>query len=77
MKKVTVITGSPRKNGNSNLVAERFAAHLAGHGIGSEILQIGSMDIKGCKGCWACAEKPKSSSAATTKIRLSFIFYIF
>ena len=56
--KAIIITGSPRKNGNSNIVAERFAAQLAEHGIGSEVLQIGSMDIKGCKGCWACADNP-------------------
>jgi multimeric flavodoxin WrbA len=54
--KAILINGSPRKNGNSNFVAERFAARLAGHGIDSEVLQIGSMDMKGCKGCWACAD---------------------
>lgn len=57
--KVVIINGSPRKSGNCSMLAERFTGKLAENDIDSEILQIGSMDIKGCKACWACAETHK------------------
>ena len=37
-------------------MAELFAAALEKEGIETELLQIGSMDISGCRGCWACAK---------------------
>lgn len=54
--KTIIINGSPRKNGNSGLVAARVAEKLNEEGIETEILQIGSMDIPGCMGCMGCAE---------------------
>ena len=56
MMKTIIINGSPRKNGNCTKVAELFAAALEKEGIETETLQIGSMDISGCRGCWACAK---------------------
>ena len=57
--KTIIINGSPRENGNCAQLAEKFAVELASNGIESEILQIGSMDIKGCKSCWACNDTGK------------------
>lgn len=53
--KVIILNGSPRKKGNCSKVCETFAGYLKEEGIESEILQIGSMDVSGCKGCWACS----------------------
>ena len=53
--KITVITGSPRKNGTSNYMADEFirGAKENGH----EIYRFDSAhaDIKNCLGCNACA----------------------
>ena len=53
--KITVITGSPRKNGTSNYMADEFirGAKENGH----EIFRFDSAhsDIKNCLGCNACA----------------------
>lgn len=54
--KTIIVNGSPRNNGNCAKVAELFAAALEKEGIETELLQIGSMDISGCRGCWACAK---------------------
>lgn len=54
--KTVILNGSPRVDGNCNLVAERFAESLDQEGIMSEILQIGAADIKGCRGCGGCAK---------------------
>ncbi len=56
-KKILVLTGSPRKNGNSDRMAEAFikGAQSAGH----EVVKIvaDSKNIKGCKACDACYSK--------------------
>lgn len=58
--KITVITGSPRKNGTSNYMAEEFikGAEEQGH----EVYRFDSSkaDIKNCIGCNVCGmgEKP-------------------
>ena len=53
--KITVITGSPRKNGTSNYMADEFiqGAKENGH----EIFRFDSAhkDVKNCLGCNACA----------------------
>ena len=53
--KITVITGSPRKNGTSNYLADEFirGAKEKGH----EIYRFDSAhsDVKNCLGCNACA----------------------
>ena len=53
--KITVLTGSPRKNGTSNYMADEFirGAEESGH----KIFRFDSAhaDIKNCLGCNACA----------------------
>jgi multimeric flavodoxin WrbA len=53
-KKVLILLGSPRKNGNSTLLAERIAAGAASAGAQVESLFINGMNIKPCQGCWKC-----------------------
>ena len=54
--KTVIINGSPRVNGNCALVIERFAGSLENEGIETEVLQVGSADIKGCRGCGGCVK---------------------
>ncbi len=55
--KVTCLLGSPRKNANSSLIAERFCA--AAKGIGAEIktFKLNDLNFRGCQGCYVCKTK--------------------
>ena len=54
MGKITVITGSPRKGGNSDILADSFiaAAEAKGHTI--ERFDAGRLTIGGCHACNTC-----------------------
>ncbi len=51
-KKIIVLNGSPRKNGNTSALVKSFTAgaESAGHTVTEFFLD--SMDIHGCKGCF-------------------------
>ncbi len=51
-KKIVILNGSPRKNGNTSALVKSFAegAESAGHAVTEFFL--GGMDIHGCKGCF-------------------------
>lgn len=53
-KKILVISSSPRKNGNSNAMADRFVmgAREAGHEV--EKVSLAGKTVEFCKGCFAC-----------------------
>lgn len=61
-KKIVVITGSPRKNGNSDLLAEAFvqAAEAKGHAV--ECFAAGRLKIGGCHACNSCFKTGKPCS---------------
>ena len=54
MKKVLIISTSPRKNGNSDLLAQAFAggAKEAGHEVA--FVAVREKNIQYCRGCLAC-----------------------
>lgn len=51
-KKIVVLNGSPRKNGNTSMLAEAFSegAKSAGHTVTDFFLD--DLNIHGCKGCF-------------------------
>lgn len=57
MKRILVITGSPRRRGNSELLAQSFAqgARAAGHHV--DIFDAGHKKIQGCRACNKCYSK--------------------
>lgn len=57
MKKVLVISGSPRKGGNSDLLCDEFikGALKAGHQV--EKIWLGDKTINFCRACYYCYEK--------------------
>ena len=57
--KVLVLLGSPRKNGNSSILAREIAAGAESAGAAVESVFIQGMDIKACQACWSC-QKPDS-----------------
>lgn len=53
-KKVLILSGSPRKGGNSDILCDEFAkgAKEAGHIV--EKIRVAEKNIGYCKGCYAC-----------------------
>ncbi|MBQ9694107.1 MAG: flavodoxin family protein [Kiritimatiellae bacterium] len=58
MKKVLILSGSPRKAGNSEILCERFAAgaRAAGHYV--ERFSLAGKQIGFCRACYACKAGP-------------------
>nr|MCR5751310.1 NAD(P)H-dependent oxidoreductase [Kiritimatiellia bacterium] len=53
-KKVLIISSSPRKGGNSDILCDAFAegAKESGHAV--EKVRIAALKIGYCTGCYAC-----------------------
>jgi len=51
-KKIVILNGSPRKNGNTSALVERFTA--GAKSVGNTVTEffLDRMDIHGCKGCF-------------------------
>lgn len=59
MKKVLIVSSSPRKNGNSDILANKFleGAKVAGNNV--KIIDVRSMNLKFCTGCLYCQSHDK------------------
>lgn len=55
-KKVLLINGSPKKNGNTYIALSEVASILEGDGVEAEIVSIGTKAVQGCIACNRCAE---------------------
>lgn len=55
--KVIAFNGSPRKEGNTYHSITRVLEELEKEDIKTEIVQLGSANIKGCRACYKCFEK--------------------
>lgn len=55
--KVIAINGSPRKDGNTYLALKTACDILNDQGIETEIVNVGNMNITGCKACGGCSGK--------------------
>lgn len=54
MKKILIISASPRKNGNSDLLCDRFAQGAEEKGHETEKVFLPSKNIGYCRGCGVC-----------------------
>ncbi len=54
--KVLMINGSPHLKGSTFCALRDVGERLEAAGIETELMQIGSMDIRGCIACMKCAE---------------------
>ncbi len=54
MKKVLIISGGPRKGGNSDMLCDQFAKGAAEAGHEVKKLQLADKKIGFCTGCYAC-----------------------
>jgi len=57
-KKVLILLGSPRKKGNSALLAAEAAKGAKAAGADVESVYLQGLDIKACTACNACQKKP-------------------
>ena len=57
--KVLLINGSPKVKGNTAFALEQMAEVFAAEDIETEIIQVGSRDIRGCIGCGKCHQAGK------------------
>ena len=57
--KVVLISGSPRKKGNTMQVMENCKESVEAEGLEAEIISLAGKDIKSCIACYKCKEQPK------------------
>ncbi|MDR1657223.1 MAG: flavodoxin family protein [Deltaproteobacteria bacterium] len=53
-KRVLVLSGSPRKRGNTDVLGNEFIRGAANAGHETERIFIGDKKVNGCLGCFAC-----------------------
>ncbi len=58
-KKVLILSGSPRKGGNSDLLCDEFAKGAAESGNEVEKIRVAEKNIGFCRGCYACKDNGK------------------
>jgi len=54
--KVLAINGSPRKNGNTEMLINTVFGELHNEGIETEVVQLGGNSVRGCLACGRCFE---------------------
>lgn len=54
--KVLILNGSPKPDGNTAIAIEEMRKVFAEEGVETEIVQVGSKDVRGCIACGRCGE---------------------
>ncbi len=62
-KQVAVILGSPRKNGNSAILAEQISKGVRSTGAKVETIFLQGLKIAPCKSCYACQKRNSKGCA--------------
>lgn len=57
--KVLLLNGSPHVHGNTAAALEEMAAVFAQEGVETELIQVGSRNIRGCIACRSCKKNGK------------------
>lgn len=52
--KAIAIVGSPRKNGNTEILSNHTLQAIAAEGIETELIRMAGLDIRPCTACMAC-----------------------
>ena len=58
-KKVLILLGSPRKNGNSTILAKKIEEGVKSAGGDPELIYLHGLNIAPCNACDACRKNPK------------------
>jgi multimeric flavodoxin WrbA len=62
-KQVLVLLGSPRKKGNSTILAKQIIRGAESVGAKAEMVYLNGLTIRPCQGCYACKKKGNSGCA--------------
>ncbi len=57
MSKALGIVGSPRENGNTEILTSHVLKAIAEEGLDTELIRLAGLDIKPCNGCMGCKEE--------------------
>ena len=60
LKRVLILTASPRNNGNSTILALKAAEGVNAAGGEADVVPIGKLKIAPCNACDACRTKPEA-----------------
>ncbi|MBU2551342.1 MAG: flavodoxin family protein [Proteobacteria bacterium] len=71
-KKVVVLLGSPRKQGNSALLAQRIVQGAEAAGAGVETFYLNGMNIRPCQSCYACQKKDSKGCAVDDDMQILY-----
>jgi multimeric flavodoxin WrbA len=63
MKKVTILIGSPRKNGSTRILAAEAERALNEQGIPTETVFLNDLKIRGCQECYWCKKNDVAECA--------------
>jgi len=63
VKKVLILLGSPRKKGNSAILAAQIAKGVGSAGVKVETVFLQGLNIAPCKSCYACQKKNSKGCA--------------
>ncbi|MDE7265573.1 MAG: flavodoxin family protein [Clostridia bacterium] len=59
MKNVIIVTSSPRKGGNSEVLAQKFAEGAKAAGNSVQFVAVRDVNLKFCTGCMICQSRGK------------------
>ena len=59
--KVVAIIGSPRQNGNTEILADHTLKAIAEEGIETELIPLAGKDIRFCSACMLCTKEERCS----------------
>ncbi len=62
-RQVLVVTGSPRKNGNSSTLAQEIMKGAEEEGIATKAFHLADLAIGPCRACYACQKKNSAGCA--------------
>lgn len=68
MKKILGVVGSPRKDGNTDLLVAQVLAGAESEGALTNLVRLGDLSIKACDGCHVCwdgKQCPKNDDMGT------------
>ncbi len=57
--KAIAIVGSPRKNGNTEILARHTLKAIEEEGLETELIRLAGLDIKGCNACPVCEKEER------------------
>ncbi len=60
--KAVGIVGSPRKNGNTEILTQHTLKAIAEEGLDTELIRLAGLDIRPCNACMACRDEEEKCS---------------